>query len=100
MGRLDVRDAGYMLHMYKSQVIGQGCNFLIYTISFVSMVWILKRIVKSPVSMSWQDAIFLSALNVVGSMLVWMIMDISMVQTDKEIFSFLPRGRRWCGRYQ
>ena len=41
MGRLDVRDAEYMLHMYKSQVIGQGCNFLIYTISFVSMVNII-----------------------------------------------------------
>lgn len=72
LGRLDVRDAEYMLHMYESQVIGQGCNFLLYTLSFVSM--------------TWQDAIFLSALNVVGSMLAWMIMDISMVQIDKEIF--------------
>lgn len=59
MGRLDVRNAEYMLHMYKSQVIGQGCNILLYTLSFVSMTWILKKIVKSPVSMSWQDAIFL-----------------------------------------
>ena len=86
MGRLNVRDAEYMLHVYKSQVIGQGCNILLYTLSFVSMIWILKKIVKSPVSMNWQDAIFLSVLNVVGSMLVWMIMDISMVQIDKEIF--------------
>ncbi len=36
--------------------------------------------------MSWQDAVFLSALNAVGSMLAWMIMDISVVQIDKEIF--------------
>lgn len=86
LGRLDVRDAEYMLHMYKNQAIGQSCNFLLYTLSFVLMIWILKKIVKSPVSMSWQDAVFLSALNVVGSMLVWMVMDISAVQIDKEIF--------------
>lgn len=92
-GEGNIRDGGYVLHMYKSLMIGQSCNFLIYTFSFILMVWVLKKIVKSPLSMNWQDAVFLSALNVVGSMLVWMVIDISMVLIDKEIFSLFVQRK-------
>ena len=84
--RLDVRDTDYLFHMYKSHMIGQSCNILFYTLSFILLVWVLKKVVKSPLSMNWQDVMFLSALNVVGSMLTWMVIDISVVQIDKEIF--------------
>lgn len=92
-GRLNVSDMEYMHEIYKSQVMGQGCNILFYTLSFVLLTLILKRIIKSPLSMNRQEVVFLSALNVVGSMLAWMVMDISVVQIDREIF-FLFTQRR------
>ena len=95
LGRLDVQNTEYIFHMYKSQMIGQSCNLLFYSLSFILMTWILKKMVKSPLSMNWQDAIFLSALNVVGSMLTWMIIDISVVQIDKEIFFLFTQRKEF-----
>lgn len=43
--------------------------------------------------MNWHDVVFLSALNVVGSMLAWMVMDISVVQIDQEIFYLFAERR-------
>ncbi len=82
----DIRDAGYMSRMYIGSMIGQGCNILFYTFSFILMVWILKKVVKEPLPMNWHDVMFLSVLNVVGSILTWMVMDISVIRMDKEIF--------------
>ncbi len=93
LGRLDVQRAEYMRHLYKSLMIGQSCNLFLYTFVFILMIYILKKIIKSPLSMNWQDSIFLSALNVVGSMLVWMVIDLSVVQIEKETF-FLFAQRR------
>ena len=93
LGRLDVRDADYMLHMYKTQTICQSMNVLFYTLAFLLMIGIVGRIVKRPFSMNWQEAMFLSALNVVGSMLAWMVVDLTVVQMDQDIF-FLFTERR------
>lgn len=93
LGGLNAQNSEYMLHLYKSQMIGQGCLFLFYTISFVLMIWVLKRIIKKPISMNWQEMVFLSALNIVGSMLAWMVVDISVVQVDQEIFYLFTQRR-------
>lgn len=93
LGGRDAGDAEYMLHMYQSQMIGNGCLFLLYTIFFVFLIWILKKIVKKPPFMNWHDVVFLSALNVVGSMLAWMVMDLSVVQIDQEIFYLFAERR-------
>lgn len=92
-GRLDIRDAEYMSHMYKGQVIGCGCLFLLYTLSFIFMVLLLKKVVRKPFPMNWQDVAFLSALNVVGSMLIWMVVDISAVQVGQEVFCLFTQRR-------
>lgn len=93
LGGLDVRNADYMLHVYKSQTIGQGLNVLFYTLAFLLMVGLVGKIVKKPFAMNWHDVMFLSVLNVVGSMLAWMFMDISVVQINQEVF-FLFIERR------
>lgn len=89
----DVGEAESIFLMHKNLMIGQSFNFLLYTLSFVLAVCILKKIIQSPVSMNRQDAVFLSVLNVVGGMLAWMVIDISMVQIDKEIFFLFTRRR-------
>ncbi len=93
LSRLDVQSADYMLLMYKSLAIGQSLNGIFYTLAILFMVGIIGRIVKKPFAMNWYDAMFLSALNIVGSMLAWMVVDISAVQIEQEVF-FLFMERR------
>jgi len=97
LGRLDVQDADYMFHIYKSQMIGQSLNVLFYMSAFLLMTGVVKKIVRKPFSMNWYEAMFLSALNIVGSMLAWMVVDISVVQIEKEVFFLFieKRGMIW-----
>lgn len=94
----DVSDTGYMEHVYQTLCVGQVCILVLYLLTFIVMTWILKRIVKSPISMRWQDVVFLSVLNVVGSMLTWIVMDLTAVPMEQEVFSFLPKDGKWSGR--
>lgn len=89
----DVSDTGYMEHVYQTLCVGQVCILVLYLLTFIVMTWILKRIVKSPISMRWQDVVFLSVLNVVGSMLTWIVMDLTAVPMEQEVF-FLFTQRR------
>ena len=83
---LDIWDAEYMYRLYRCQVVGMGLNVSLYTAAILLMTGIIKQIVKLPLSMNRQEAVFLSVLNVVGGMLTWMVIDISAVQIDREIF--------------
>ncbi len=93
LGRLDVLDAGYLAQMYWTLAIGQGCILVVYAVVFIVMTWILKRIVKSPPAMNLQDVVFLSVLNIGGSLLTWIVIDLSAVPMEQEIF-FLFTQRR------
>lgn len=95
---LDVQDAAYMFHLYRNLLIGQVCILLIYTLAFTFAAWILKKTIKSPLSMNWQDTVFLSVLNVVGSMLVWMVTDLLMVPMEQEIFCLFTQKREMVWR--
>ena len=92
-GRLDAGSADYMFQAYKGMAIGLGLNLLFYILFFVLVAGIVKKIVKSPFTMNWNEAMFLSALNIVGSMLAWIVVDISVVQIDKEVFSLFAQRR-------
>ena len=93
LSRLDALSSDYMLRMYRDVVIGQTVLFFSYTLVFLFMIGVMRKIVKKPFSMGWQEVIFLSALNIVGGMLAWMIVDISMVQIDKEVFLLFDEKR-------
>lgn len=98
LGRLDVRNEDYMLLVYKNLAIGQSLNAVFYVLAFLVMTGIVGRIVKKPFTMNWYDAMFLSALNIVGSMLAWMVVDISMVQIDQEVFFLFIERREMIWR--
>lgn len=93
LGRLDVLDAGYLEQMYCTLAIGQSGILGVYLIVFIAMTGILKRIVKSPPSMNLQDVVFLSVLNIGGSLLTGIVIDLSAVPMEQEIF-FLFTQRR------
>lgn len=96
LGGWDVSDAGYMGRMYQTLFIGQICILVLYLLTFFVMTGILKKVVKRPPSMNWQDVVFLSALNVVGSMLTWIVIDPTAVPMEQEVF-FLFTQRREMG---
>lgn len=93
LNRLDVLSPNYMLQMYQNVVISQAILFLSYTMVFLIMIGVVRKIVKKPFLMQWQEVIFLSALNIVGGMFAWMVVDISMVQIDKEVFLLFDEKR-------
>lgn len=93
LGGLDVLDAGYMECMYQTLVIGQSCILLLYSIAFIVMTLIIKKIVKKPPAMSFQEVVFLSVLNIGGILLTWIVIDLSAVPMEQEIF-FLFTQRR------
>ncbi len=92
-GRMEAGNADYMLQMYKSQIINQSLNILFYTLSFLFMIGIVKKIVRKPFSMNWYEVMFLSVLNIVGGMLAWMVIDISAVQIENEVFYLFVQKR-------
>lgn len=98
LGKLDVQDAAYWFHMYQRLMLGQGCILLVYTLAFTLMAWVLKKTVKSPLAMNWQDTVFLSVLNVVGSMLAWMVIDLLMVPMEQEIFCLFTQKKEMVWR--
>lgn len=90
---LDVQAVDYMFRMYKNLIIGQSMNLLFYTLSLLLMTAAVRKIVKTAFVMNWVEVIFLSALNIAGSMLVWMIVSISVVRIDKEVFLLFTEKR-------
>lgn len=90
---LDVQAVDYMFRMYKNLVIGQSMNLLFYTLSLLLMTAAVRKIVKTAFVMNWVEVVFLSALNIAGSMLVWMIVSISVVRIDKEVFLLFTEKR-------
>lgn len=83
---LDVQNADYMLQVYKNMAVGQSLEILVYTLAFLLMVRAVKKVVKNSFALNWHDTVFLSALNIVGSMLAWMVVDLSVVKIDQEVF--------------
>lgn len=83
---LDVLSEKYLDQMYQIMTICQGLLLLAYTLFFVLMIWSVRKVVKKPFPMKWHDTVFLSALNLVGGMVAGMVMELSVVQIDKEAF--------------
>lgn len=98
LGRLDAQDSDYLLHIYRCQMVGQVFNLLFYTICFLIVTVIVRRIVKSPFSVNRYDAVFLSTLNVVGGMLAWMVVDLSVVPVDREVFLLFDQKKEMIWR--
>lgn len=90
---LDVQDADYMLQVYRNIAIGQSLEIFVYTLAFLLMAGTVKKVVKNSFAMNWYDTVFLSVLNIVGSMFVWMVVDISVVPIDQEVFLLFSERR-------
>ena len=50
------------------------------------MTGVVIKIVKKPFMLRWQETIFLSVLNIVGSMIVGISVELSVVQIEGGVF--------------
>lgn len=91
--KLDAMSADYMSQLYRGSVIGMTILLLSYTLVFLIMIVIIKKIVKKPFPMKWQETIFLSALNIVGGMLARMTADLSVVPVEGGVFLLFDNKR-------
>ena len=66
--------------------IGMGILLLSYTLVLLIMTGVVDKIVKKPFMLRWQETIFLSVLNIVGSMIVGISVDLSVVQIEGGVF--------------
>ena len=74
---LDVLSEEYIFRVYLGMAIGMGILLLSYTLVLLIMTGVVIKIVKKPFMLRWQETIFLSVLNIVGSMIVGISVDLS-----------------------
>ena len=83
---LDVLSEEYIFRVYLGMAIGMGILLLSYTLVLLIMTGVVIKIVKKPFMLGWQETIFLSVLNIVGSMIVGISVDLSVVQIEGGVF--------------
>ncbi|MCI8484956.1 MAG: sensor histidine kinase [Lachnospiraceae bacterium] len=86
MEALEIRSMDDLSQVYQRILWGQGILILSYMLILLLMIGGVKKAVKEPIAMNWQEVLFLSVLNLVGGMLARMILDISMVKLEQEVF--------------
>lgn len=91
--RLDPTAENYLSLVYESTAWSQKLMLASYGLLFLLMILILKKIVKRPWDMNWQDVMFLSFPNVAGGMLARVVLDISMVKMKQEMFFLFEEKR-------
>lgn len=83
---MDVLSEEYIFQVYLGMAIGMGILLLSYTLVLLIMTGVVIKIVKKPFMLRWQETIFLSVLNIVGSMIVGISLDLSVVQIEGGVF--------------
>lgn len=84
--RLDITSSSYIENLYACTLYAQIALFVLYMGLFVLMLAVLSKALGSVQKMSWYDVCFLSVLNIVGGLLAKMIVDISLVKLENEVF--------------
>jgi hypothetical protein len=83
---LDMYAPDYLSQMYRQTAVGQVGLVLLYTLFMVALYLIFKQIGKNIPIMGEFELLFLSVLNVVGIIFTYMVVDLSVVKLEKEVF--------------
>lgn len=84
--RMDPTTDDYLNGIYQNAAWGQMALVVVYGLLLFAMASVLRKVVKLPWDMGWQDMVFLSSLNVVGGMLARIVLELSMVKMDQGVF--------------
>lgn len=83
--------------IYLYIAIAFGIFYILYMVLFGFILFVLWKQVKFIGRISWYDVCFLSVLNIAGGLFVNLIVDISMVQMEKEIFYLFSEKKEVFG---
>jgi hypothetical protein len=84
--RLDVYSPDYASQMYLLTGLGQIGMILVHLTLMLMFYLIFRKIMKNPPSISCGELIFLSVINVVGIIFTYIVIDLSMVKLENEMF--------------
>lgn len=86
MKDLDALSGNYQQQVYHCISVGMVLSVFFYTVLFVAMTLILRRIIKGAVMMAWQDVLLLSVMNFVGSMIAGVVNGLLIVRIGRDAF--------------
>ena len=74
-------------------------NRILSGVFFLTILLVLSilvaRVIRRPFFPDWQDTVFLSVFNVVGCLFIQMILEITNVKVEQEVFSLFTQRRDW-----
>jgi hypothetical protein len=85
--KLDVYSPDYASQMYLLTGLGQIGMILVHLILMLMFYLIFRKNMKNPPSISCGELVFLSVINVVGIVFAYMVIDLSMVKLENEVFA-------------
>ena len=86
MQGLDIWQQDYEQQMYGCITVGMLLLVLFYTVLFVFMGVVYRLLIKEITMMAWQDVMLLSVLNVVGSIMTNVVIELYAVEVDQGVF--------------
>lgn len=84
--RIDVTSDQYIEQIYLFVGLGQIVLMSFYSLLAYLLFLGFKRLGKDFMTMEWQDFVFLSVLNIVGILFSYMIVGISVMRLETDIF--------------
>lgn len=93
MNGLNAESQNYLSQVYLRITINQWLLLVCYGLMFLLMIKVLKKIVEKPFHMNWQDVLFLSVLNAAGGMFARIVMELSFVKMEQEVFMLFDERR-------
>jgi sensor histidine kinase YesM len=91
--RLDVYSPDYMSQMYMQTGLGLVGMILLHSFLMIMFYLIFRKIMKNPPSISCGELVFLSVINVVEIVFTYMVIDLSMVKLENEVFVLFEAKR-------
>ncbi|MEY8518842.1 GHKL domain-containing protein [Lachnospiraceae bacterium 29-84] len=83
---LDIMQDGYQQEIYRCMAAGMFCFVFSYSVLLAAMTFVLRRIVREADLTAWQDALLLSVLNFVGSMIAGVVNGLLLVKASEGVF--------------
>lgn len=91
-------DADFMSKFYFRAAIGQIVLLVIYSLFMAGFYLIFRKIGKDIEKINIADMLFLSVMNIVGIIFTYMIVDLSVVKLEHEVYMLFENSREMVWR--
>lgn len=81
--------------IYTTFIRNRILSGVVFFLALLLLTVLVLRFVKIPFEPGWQDTVFLSVFNIVGYLFIRMIIEITNVKVDREVFNLFTQRRDW-----